>query len=158
MKNEPIMICHGNHVTITFAPKIYEYHQSNVKDSVWMWQCECDRVSLYRYIATSSVKDKFWGSETNQIIIGLDSGVTAANVLLMICYTVVVLFCCSYCSMCDSPHIYWSIITYGTHRKGWFLSTHSLPFILHVQLQEKGFLYLFQQQNICQYWLRIFLQ
>ena len=41
---------------------------------------QCDRVSLYRYNAVLfCVEDEFKGSETIQIITGLDSSVTAAT-------------------------------------------------------------------------------
>ena len=92
------MIYHGNHETITFVPKMLSSVQAALQKT---GPAQCDRVSLYRYNAVlSDVKDQFQESEAIQIITGLDSSVTAANVFcngpiisFFMCYTEYNLHC-----------------------------------------------------------------
>ena len=70
------MTYQGNHLTITFAPKLATAQAALQKTG----QEQCNRVSLYRYNAVlSDLKYVFQEFKIIQIITGLDSSVTAAT-------------------------------------------------------------------------------
>ena len=72
------MIYQGNFLTVAFAQKILPIARAALHGR---GQAQCDWVSFSHYNAVlSDVNEKFQGSETIQIITGLDSSVTAAIV------------------------------------------------------------------------------
>ena len=72
------MIYQDNHVTIIFVPKNQPQHRQlcNIRDGHSVTECLC--IFIIYNAVLSDDKDKFQERETNQIITGSDSSVTAA--------------------------------------------------------------------------------